>query len=57
MARNLRRKIPEQDTLYVYDVNSAAAAKFKKDSRSANEAERSVVVADGPRAVAESAVS
>ena len=51
MAKNLRAKIPEKDTLTVFDVNSASAEKFVKEAVPGN-----VQVAKGPREVAEQAV-
>jgi 3-hydroxyisobutyrate dehydrogenase-like beta-hydroxyacid dehydrogenase len=50
MARNLRAKIPAEDTLFVQDVNTAATKKFL------GEHPQGVQVADNVREVAEKAV-
>jgi hypothetical protein len=52
MAKNLRQKIPKEDTLYIQDVNAAATSKFVEEL-----AGHSVVVAKSAREVAEKAVS
>jgi 3-hydroxyisobutyrate/3-hydroxypropionate dehydrogenase len=31
MAKNLRQKIPKEDSLYIHDVNSDALQKFVKE--------------------------
>lgn len=51
MAKNLRAKIPEGDTLVIHDVNKEASAKFVK------EVSKGVEVVETPRAVAERSVS
>jgi len=50
MARNLRQKLPKEDTLYVYDVNKAAIEGFKA------EFEGGVELADGVAEVVASSV-
>jgi hypothetical protein len=50
MAKNLRAKIPAEDTLFVHDVNTAATKKFL------DEHPQGVRVADNVREVAEKAV-
>jgi len=50
MARNLRQKLPREDTLCVYDVNKAAIEGFKAEFDSG------VEVADGVAAVAATSV-
>ena len=52
MARNLRAKIPESDTLTIFDVNAASLDKFVQEATPPG-----VVVAKTPREVAEKAVS
>jgi 3-hydroxyisobutyrate dehydrogenase len=52
MAKNMRQKIPKEDTLYVQDVNSASVKKFIDEL-----SDHSVVVAASAREVAEKAVS
>ncbi|KAF1846681.1 uncharacterized protein K460DRAFT_367423 [Cucurbitaria berberidis CBS 394.84] len=49
MARNLRAKIPAEDTLFVHDVNTAATKKFLEENP------HGVRVADNVREVAEKA--
>jgi len=49
MARNLRAKIPAEDTLFVHDVNTAATKKFLEEHP------QGVRVADNVREVAEKA--
>jgi hypothetical protein len=51
MAKNLRAKIPTEDTLFVHDVNTAATKKFL------DEHPQGVRVAANVREVAEKAVS
>jgi hypothetical protein len=51
MAKNLRAKIPESDTLTIFDVNSSSADKLVKEATPAK-----ITIAKGPREVAESAV-
>jgi hypothetical protein len=50
MARNLRAKIPAEDTLFVHDVNTAATKKFLEENP------QGVRVAENVREVAENAV-
>jgi hypothetical protein len=50
MAKNLRAKIPAEDTLFVHDVNTAATKKFLEEHP------QGVRVADNVREVAEKAV-
>lgn len=50
MARNLRAKIPAEDTLFVHDVNTTATKQFLKENP------QGVRVADSVRDVAEKAV-
>ena len=50
MARNLRAKIPAEDTLFVQDVNTAASKKFLEENA------QGVRIADNVREVAEKAV-
>ena len=50
MASNLRAKIPAEDTLFVYDVNTNATAKFLEEHQ------HGVLVADTVREVAEKSV-
>lgn len=52
MAKNLRAKIPESDTLTVFDVNAASLEKFSQEATPAG-----VVIAKSPREVVENAVS
>jgi len=51
MAKNLRQKLPSDDTLIVEDINKDASRKFADELKSFQ-----VVVADSPREVAEKAV-
>jgi hypothetical protein len=50
MARNLRAKIPAEDTLFVHDVNTATTKKFLEENP------QGVRVAENVREVAENAV-
>lgn len=50
MAKNLRAKIPEGDTMTVFDVNSASLEKFSQEATPAG-----VVLAKTPREVVENA--
>lgn len=50
MAKNLRAKIPAEDTLFVQDVNTAASKKFLEENP------HGVRIADNVREVAEKAV-
>lgn len=52
MAKNLAAKIPEGDTLTVFDVNTASTEKLKSESSSQN-----VRVAKNPKEVAQNSVS
>ena len=51
MAKNLRAKIPAQDTLFVHDVNTAATKKFLEENP------QGVQIAANVRELAEKAVS
>ena len=51
MAKNLRAKIPEEDSMMVFDVNSSSCKKFTQEATPAN-----IQIAKGPREVAEYAV-
>jgi hypothetical protein len=51
MAKNLRAKVPAEDTLFVHDVNTAASQKFLEEHSTG------VRVAENVREVAEKAVS
>lgn len=51
MAKNLRAKVPAEDTLFVHDVNTAASQKFLGENPTG------VRVAENVREVAEKAVS
>jgi 3-hydroxyisobutyrate/3-hydroxypropionate dehydrogenase len=51
MAKNLRAKIPESDTMTVFDVNSSSSEKLTKEADLPT-----VQVAKGPREVAEKSV-
>ena len=48
MARNLRTKIPKDDVLYIYDINTGAIKKFVDEM-----AGYAVRVADSARELAE----
>lgn len=50
MAKNLRAKIPAEDTLFVHDVNTAATKQFLEEHS------QGVRVAQNVREVAEKAV-
>ncbi|KAL3461032.1 NAD binding domain of 6-phosphogluconate dehydrogenase-domain-containing protein [Aspergillus heterothallicus] len=50
MAKNLRQKIPNSDTLYIYDVNSEVLAKFKREFGGGV---RDVIIAESPREIGE----
>ena len=52
MAKNLRAKIPEADTMTVFDVNAASLEKFSQEASPSG-----VIIAKSPREVAENAVS
>lgn len=45
MARNLRQKLPKDDTVYVYDVNTSATAAFAGEFTSGVEVAESVAEA------------
>jgi len=51
MAKNLRAKVPAEDTLFVHDVNTAASKKFLEENPTG------VQVAENVREIAEKAVS
>lgn len=51
MAKNLRAKVPAEDTLFIHDVNTAASQKFLEENPTG------VRVAENVREVAEKAVS
>ncbi len=51
MAKNLRAKLPKEDTLYIQDVNPAATERFMS-----TELDENVTVASSPRELAENAV-
>jgi 3-hydroxyisobutyrate/3-hydroxypropionate dehydrogenase len=50
MAKNLRAKIPKEDTLTVFDVNAASTKRLTEES------EAKVNVATSPKEVAEMSV-
>lgn len=50
MAKNLRAKVPAEDTLFIHDVNAAATKKFLEENPTG------VRVADNVREIAEKAV-
>jgi hypothetical protein len=52
MAKNLRAKIPDGDTMTVFDVNQTTLDRFSQEAVPAG-----VVVAKSPREVVENAVS
>jgi len=52
MAKNLRAKIPEGDTLTVFDVNAASTEKLKSEASSQN-----LRIASSPKEVAQNSVS
>ena len=52
MAKNLRAKLPEGDTLVINDINKDATAQFVKEALPAG----GVKIAESPREVAEQAV-
>ena len=52
MAKNLRAKIPESDTMTVFDVNTVSLDKFSRDVIPTG-----VVIAKSPRELVENAVS
>ncbi len=52
MAKNLRAKIPEGDTMTIFDVNAASLEKFSQEASPSG-----VIVAKSPREVAENSVS
>jgi hypothetical protein len=51
MAKNLRAKIPAEDTLFIHDVNTAATKKFLEENP------QGVRIAANVRELAEKAVS
>lgn len=52
MAKNLRAKLPKDDTLVVHDINTNALSKFEKEVGS-----KGVYIAPDVREVAEKSVS
>lgn len=52
MAKNLRAKMPEGDTLTIYDVNTSSTDKLKSETESSK-----VEIAKSPKEVAEKSVS
>ena len=57
MAKNLRTKIPNGDTLFICDSNADVTAKFVKEASAAAESkELQVKVSKDPREVAEKCV-
>lgn len=52
MAKNLRAKMPEEDTMTVFDVNPSSSEKLTKEAVPAN-----IKIAKGPREVAQNSVS
>lgn len=52
MAKNLRAKIPEGDTLTIFDVNKSSTEKLKEEARSSK-----LEIAKSPKEVAEKSVS
>ncbi len=50
MAKNLRAKVPAEDTLFIHDVNAAATQKFLEENPGG------VRVAENVREIAEKAV-
>lgn len=52
MAKNLREKIPEGDSLTVFDVNTSSTEKLKSETGSSK-----LEIAKSPREVAEKSVS
>jgi hypothetical protein len=57
MARNLRAKIPESDTLIIHDVNEAVMQKFASEATTEGGSLGAVEITDSARTVAEKAVS
>lgn len=54
MAKNLRAKIPANDTLIIHDRNTKATTNFVQEASADG---KGIEVANSPRAVAEKAVS
>ena len=52
MAKNLRQKVPKEDTLFIHDVNSTILAQFQKELDGYK-----VYISKSAREVAEAAVS
>ena len=52
MAKNLRAKIPEADTMSIFDVNTVSLDKFSREVTPAG-----VTIATSPRELVENAVS
>ena len=58
MAANLQAKISKDDTLYIFDRNTEATSNFLKEAGNNAESKGgAVIVASGPREVAEKSVS
>lgn len=51
MAKNLRAKIPKDDTMYIFDVNTSSTEKLLQEADSAN-----LHVAKTPQEVAQKSV-
>lgn len=51
MAKNLRDKIPEGDTLTIFDVNTSSMEKLQSEAQSSN-----LRVAKSPKEVAQNSV-
>jgi len=51
MAKNLRDKIPEGDTLTIFDINTASTEKLKSEVSSSN-----LLIAKNPQEVAQNSV-
>ena len=51
MAKNLQARIPESDTLTVFDVNSSSLEKLKSEAASSN-----LTIAKSPKEVAHKSV-
>jgi len=51
MAKNLRDKIPEGDTLTIFDINTSSTEKLKSEASSSN-----LYIAKSPKEVAQNSV-
>jgi len=51
MAKNLRAKIPEGDTMTIFDVNSSSTERLKSEASSSN-----LHIAKSPKEVAQNSV-